>query len=448
MAYQKPRRSYRSKNHKNRRRLSNHSKSKKDPQNWRQSQSHTNDKRWRKNNRGQRNQKPRDFSNRSSNRGQNHVGEIVEGYLYISREGFGFLRTIKNSLASSNHDVFVPTQFIERYQLRTGVRIVARAIKKQKRCPVVFIKSVEGESPEKYARTSHFKTLVSVDPTRRIQLECDLEGKGENDLTLRLIDLITPIGFGQRALIVSPPRTGKTVILHKLANGILKNYQTVEVYVLLVDERPEEVTDFQRSCQGATVFASSLDKESAIHVELAEMTLEICRRRVESGADVVLFIDSLTRLARAFNVERGNSRRTLSGGLDASAMQKPRELFGVARCGHLGSLTIIATALIDTGSALDQVIFEEFKSTGNLELVLRRDLVYDRIFPAIDIQKSATRKEEKLREPDEMRQSSLVRQMLLRGKAKEAMIGLRKELRRYRTNPEFLQSLPLRPLHH
>ena len=375
---------------------------------------------------------------RHNSRGEAGVTEEVRGYLSVAREGFGFLRLVKNSLAASKDDVFVPNHFIKRFGLRAGVEIVGTACRKNNRRPLTNIESGEGQPPEDYIRTPEFKNMISEDPTRRIFLETQ-----DRDLSLRVIDLMTPIGFGQRSLIVAPPRTGKTMILQKIAHAVLENHKDVDLFVLLVDERPEEVTDFSRNCVGATVLSSDLDKDASVHVELCEMTLERCRRLVERGRDVVLLIDSLTRMGRAFNAERGKSGRTLSGGLDSLAMQKPRELFGAARCGSLGSLTIIATALVDTGSRMDQVIFEEFKGTGNMELVLRRDLADHRIWPAIDVRESGTRKEEKLRTPDEYDRINLIRRMILKGKAMGAMEGLLKQLKNTQNNAEFLMSIPV-----
>ena len=393
------------------------------------------------------NRRRRSRNRRSSNnnsRGQRgkskSKGETVRGLLAIYRDGFGFLRTEDNNYASTKRDVFVPGHFIERFDLRPGVEIVGTASdQKTNKRPLTHIETVDGMPPASFQRIPEYRKLMARDPDKRILLEMP-----DGDLTLRVIDLITPIGFGQRALIVAPPRTGKTVILHKLTQAILHNHKDAEVYVLLVDERPEEVTDFTRSCEGAKIFSSSLDKDTAVHCELSELVFERARRRVEEGKDVVLLMDSLTRMARAFNNERGRSGRTLSGGLDAQAMQKPREFFGAARAVDEGSLTVIATALVDTGSRLDQVIFEEFKGTGNLELCLTRRLADHRIFPAIEIRDSATRKEEKLRTPEEMQRVNALRRFILKGnKAREAMQGLLKRLSETQNNAQFLMGLPV-----
>lgn len=389
----------------------------------------------------QRRSRGRRGGGRNSHHSQNNkntVTEEVEGFLSLTREGFGFLRTVKNSLATTKNDVFVPNHFVKRFALRPGVKIVGKATRKNNRRPLVHIDSIHGMAPADYVRVPEFKKLISEDPRRRILLET-----ADRDMSLRVIDLMTPIGFGQRALLVAPPRTGKTIILHKITKAVLENHPEAEVLVLLVDERPEEVTDFTRTCEGAEILSSSLDKDTSVHVELCEMVLERCKRSVELGKDVVLLIDSLTRMGRAFNTEKGKSGRTLSGGLDAQAMQKPREIFGAARSSDKGSLTIIATALVDTGSRMDQVIFEEFKGTGNMELVLRRDLADHRIYPAIDIRESGTRKEEKLRTPEEFDRVNAIRRMVLKGKAQGALQGLLKQLKKTQNNAEFLMNLPL-----
>jgi transcription termination factor Rho len=370
--------------------------------------------------------------------GGSRSGEPVKGILNVQREGHGYLRDPKASLGSTSRDIFVPAQLIRRYHLRAGLEISGQAATGGgKRRPLLSVESVDGLAPEKYRGVPEFTRLVSEDPRRRINLEMP-----DGDMTLRMIDLVTPIGFGQRALIVAPPRTGKTTILHKLTRAIVHNHPEALVLVVLVDERPEEVTDFTRSCAGAQVLASSLDKDSTVHVALCEMVLERARRLLELGRDVVILFDSLTRMARAFNTERGRSGRTLSGGLDAQAMQKPREFFGAARATEEGSLTIIATALVDTGSRLDEVIFQEFKGTGNMELVLTRKLSDYRVFPAIDVRESATRKEEKLRTHDELQRVNSLRRLLLRGKPKGALEGLLKQMSKTQSNGEFLMGLP------
>lgn len=315
--------------------------------------------------------------------------------LVVTKDGFGFLRQRANSYLSGNGDVFVPAGLIKRHRLRAGQYLrgtLGRGRRSKRKRPLERLTSVDDASPQEASRRPHYKQLTSIDPTRRIRLETD-----DNDATLRVIDLVTPMAFGQRALIVAPPRTGKTVILHKLANAISANHPEAKLIVVLVDERPEEVTDFRRTCTGAEVVASSLDMDASAHVGIVETILHRIRRLAEAGHDVVVLMDSLTRMARAFNTERGRSGRTLTGGLDSTAMQKPREFFGAARAFEgAGSITNIATVLVETGSKMDQVIFEEFKGTGNCELVLNRDLADFRIFPAINVKDSGTRKEEKM----------------------------------------------------
>jgi transcription termination factor Rho len=366
--------------------------------------------------------------------------EPVAGCLFVTKDGFGFLRQARHNYLSGPADVFVPAPIIQRYRLRSGQLIegaLGRGRRGKKRRPLEVVTSVDGEPPEQAGRRPSFKSLVAIDPTRRINLETR-----ENDTTLRVIDLVTPIGFGQRMLIVAPPRTGKTVILQKMANAIGQNHPDAHVIVLLVDERPEEVTDFRRSCTHAEVIASSLDMDASAHVAVSEVVLERVRRLAEAGKDVVCFMDSLTRMSRAFNTERGRSGRTLTGGMDSTAMQKPREFFGAARAFEGGgSITNIATVLVDTGSKMDQVIFEEFKGTGNCELVLSRDLADLRVFPAINVKDSGTRKEEKLRDPQEMQLVNLMRRGLLRFGAQRSMEGLVGRVKTTSSNAELLMMM-------
>jgi transcription termination factor Rho len=377
------------------------------------------------------------------------TSDRASGYLQVSKEGFGYLRRAENSLASLKNDVFVPAALVTKMNLRAGVFLTGRSSRKQKRRQLVSVDTIMGKAVHEYGEPPQFKRLTSVDPERRLYFESNNpQSPIYRDLTLRVVDLISPMGFGQRTLICAPPRTGKTVLLHKLAQAICENHgHEAEVYVLLIDERPEEVTDIKRSLKKATVYSSTFDESPSRHCEIVEMMLEVCRRKVEMGKDVIVFIDSLTRIGRAFNVERGSTKRTLSGGLDAGALQVPRELFGAAReTEGAGSLTVIATTLIDTGSKMDQVIFEEFKGTGNSEIIFRRDLADQRIFPAIDIIESATRKEAKLRpHGDEMKRVNMIRRALVKGKPKPALEGLIREINKFQTNVEFLMSLPVAP---
>jgi transcription termination factor Rho len=360
--------------------------------------------------------------------------------LIKAKDGFGFLRQASNNYLSGAGDIYVPAGLIQRHKLRPGQYIqgaLARGRRSRRKRPLESIKLVDGLPPAEAGRRPRTKQLTPVDPTRRIILET-----AENDPTLRAIDLTVPIGFGQRMLIVAPPRTGKTVILQKMANAIRENHPEAKVIVVLVDERPEEVTDFRRSCEGAEVVASSLDMDGSAHVAIVEVVLERVRRLAEAGHDVVCLMDSLTRVGRAFNTERGRSGRTLSGGLDSTAMQKPREFFGAARAFEEGgSITNISTVLVDTGSKLDQVIFEEFKGTGNAELVLNRDLADLRIFPAINAKESGTRKEEKLRYPQEQQLINLLRRALMRFGTQRVMESLLEKLKTTRNNAELLLML-------
>ncbi len=373
-------------------------------------------------------------------RGEPEPEVAVEGLLVVTKEGFGFLRQRKSNYLPGTGDVFVPQGLIQRLRLRQGSYVegtLARGRRGKRKRPLERVERVDGEPPQEAARRPHYKQLVSVDPERRIHLETR-----DNDPTLRVIDLVTPMAFGQRALIVAPPRTGKTVILHKLANAISENHPEAKVIVVLVDERPEEVTDFRRSCTQAEVIASSLDMDASAHVAIVETVLHRLRRLAEAGQDVVCLMDSLTRMARAFNTERGRSGRTLTGGLDSTAMQKPREFFGAARAFEGGgSITNIATVLVDTGSKMDQVIFEEFKGTGNCELVLNRDLADLRIFPAINVKDSGTRKEEKMRDPQEMQLITLMRRALMRYGTQRVMEALLQRVKTTQNNAELLLML-------
>ncbi|OLE67847.1 MAG: hypothetical protein AUG09_00395 [Acidobacteria bacterium 13_1_20CM_2_68_7] len=301
---------------------------------------------------------------------------------------------------------------------------------------LVEVRSINGVPPEQFAERRHFSELTSIDPFERIRLETE-----PAELSTRVIDLLTPIGKGQRCLIVAPPRAGKTTLLQKIAASISRNHSEIHLVVLLVDERPEEVTDMKRNVRGE-VIASSSDDMARQHVSVARIVLERARRLVEMGRDVVILLDSLTRLARAHNTATPGTGRTLSGGLDARTMEQPRRLFGAARKAEEGgSLTVIATALVDTGSRMDDVIFQEFKGTGNMELVLDRSLFEQRIYPALDIPKSGTRKEEKLFTKEELPRIHKLRRVLFEMKPRDAMMKLLDKLSKYPTNAEFLKAL-------
>lgn len=339
-----------------------------------------------------------------------------------STEKFWFLRTQNMQITSAN-DVFMHLSFVNRFRLRTGDKIVCKAKRrKPNECPgVTYIISINGRSPDT-PRGLPFESLTPCYPDRRITLE-----RADGNLTDRVIDLFSPIGFGQRALIVSPPKAGKTTMLKNIAGGIRRNHPEVLVIVLLVDERPEEVTDIIRSVEGAEVIYSTFDKGDVHHTHIASLTLEYAKRQAETGRDVVLLLDSITRLARAHNA-LANSGRTLSGGLDPQALVEPKRFFGAARnIENGGSLTIIATALVDTGSRLDDIIYEEFKSTGNMEIVLSRQLAERRVFPAIDIRSSGARKEELLLNENELGCAAVIRGQLAKNLKEEELYSSMKK---------------------
>ncbi len=348
----------------------------------------------------------------------NEDEQVYSGILE-NADKYWFIRT-KNMQISSNADVFVHSTFINRFRLRTGDFVVCKAKRRsENECPAAtYIVSINGVSPDNLRRVP-FESLTPCYPDERLTLEY-----GGCSLTERLIDLFSPIGKGQRALIVSPPKAGKTTILKHIARAIIKNHPEVRVIIALVDERPEEVTDFRRTVEGAELAFSTFDKGDAHHIHTANLALEHAKRLVESGKDVVLLLDSITRLSRACNNSAANSGKLLSGGLDAQALVEPKRFFGAARnTEEGGSLTIIATALVDTGSKLDDVIYEEFKSTGNMEIVLSRALAEERIFPAIDIKASGARKEELLLSPEELEAAVSIRFALSRGLRTEAVIA-------------------------
>ena len=392
---------------------------------------------------------PRRNSRRRGGKGRKHRGggprekpvreedlTPTEGVLEIIPDGYGFLRAVKRNFLASPDDIYVPAGILRRTGLRQGSHVkgmVAPPRKPGQRPSLSRVEEIDGMDPEAYRRLPQFKQLTTVDPTEWLRLETE-----KKDSTLRVIDLLTPIGKGQRCLIVAPPRTGKTVILQKIGNAVNENYPEIKVFVLLINERPEEVTEMRRSIRG-DVISSSLDELAPQHIKVAEMTLARAQRLVEAGQDVLVLIDSLTRMARAYNMEVEGSGRTLSGGVDSRAMEKPKTHFGAARkVENGGSLTIVATALVDTGSRMDQVIFEEFKGTGNSEIVLTRDLADRRIWPAIDVSMSGTRKEEKILPPEILRSSWILRRVLTKMKPVEGMELLVKKLDFTANNQSFL----------
>ncbi len=360
------------------------------------------------------------------------------GYLEISEKGFGFLRTAANHFHPKPTDIFVTPDSIRRSFLREGSH-VAGTTQPPHRGTSPQLKTVEkvNDMPfEEYTKAVRFENLTTIDPIEKYNLETT-----PDQLETRVIDLVTPIGKGTRGLIVAPPRTGKTTILKQICNAITTNHPEVHVLVLLIDERPEEVTDFQRSVK-AEVVASSNDMDLETHVRLSRFMVERCRRIVETGKDVFVLMDSLTRIARAYNSVHGGSGRTMTGGVDARALEIPRKMFASARkIENGGSLTILATALVDTGSRMDELIFQEFKGTGNMELILDRKLSDRRLFPAIDIPKSGTRKEEKLFASKNLEAIRKLRRTMVDLNPIEAMETLTAALKKHKTNDELLAKL-------
>ena len=368
-----------------------------------------------------------------------------EGTLEILPDGFGFLRSPDYHYLSCPDDIYVSPSQIRRFGLKTGA-IVAGQIRPPKENERYFallrVEAINFQDPNSVADKVDFDNLTPLHPVSRIVMEAEpdaIEG--------RVVDMIVPIGFGQRGLIVSPPRAGKTILMQKMAKAALTNFPDAYVIMLLIDERPEEVTDMEREVKASNceVISSTFDEPSSRHVQVSEMVIEKAKRMVEFGTDVIIFLDSITRLARAWNSECPQSGKILSGGLDANALQRPKRFFGSARkVEEGGSLTIIATALVDTGSRMDEVIFEEFKGTGNLEILLDRRLVDRRIWPAIDINRSGTRREEMLMDPEEYRRVVILRRVLSEMNPPDAMELLISRLSKTQTNAEFLMSMNMK----
>ena len=369
---------------------------------------------------------------------------IDRGLLDLTDRGYGFVVHPHDNYRLYPDDTYFPASLVKRYGLKRGhhVEVRVQPAADGDRCPAgIQVLKAMGREPDKISEVKPFEDLVPYYPLRRILLEVPERDIGSKEVSMRLVDIVTPVGFGQRALIVAPPRTGKTVLLHNMANSISANYPDIRLIILLVDERPEEVTDFKRHTKGEVV-SSTFDETPESHVHAAEMVGEMARRLVEDGQDVVVLLDSITRLARAYNALASNSGKIMSGGMEATAMQKPKRFFGAARnIEEGGSLTVIGTALVDTGSKMDEVIFEEFKGTGNLELHLDRDLVNKRIFPAVNVDKSGTRKEELIYHPDEMKHIYSLRRAMQGVPAAEAMDLLIQRLRKTKTNAEFLMGM-------
>jgi len=377
---------------------------------------------------------------RQQSSGQNGdaVTGVIEGVLELHPKGYGFLRDPSKNYMSQDSDAFVSSSIIERHALREGVLIrgdVGPGSRGQGP-RLKGIETVDGRTLEEYAKIKHFDDLTPINPFEQIHLE-----RGKHPITMRVMDLLTPIGKGQRALLVAPPRSGKTMLLHDIAESVSTNHPEIHLMVLLIDERPEEVTEVRRNVRGE-VIASSMDREVESHVRISQLIVERAKRLAEAGTHVVLLLDSITRTARAFNKWVGNSGRTGTGGLDVRALDIPRKMFGTARrFDEGGSLTVIATALIETGSRMDDAIFQEFKGTGNMELVLSRQLADRRIWPAIDITQSGTRREEKIVPEDVLEGITMLRRSLVSLSSVEAMEQLTQTLEKFSSNKEFLSRI-------
>jgi transcription termination factor Rho len=363
-----------------------------------------------------------------------------EGVLEVLPEGYGFLRAQDFNYLHGPDDIYVSPSQVKRFDLRTGDTVMGevRPPKEWERyLALLKVERINGGDPEQSKLRSAFDNLTAKYPDERIRLE-----RKNGEVATRICDIIAPLGKGQRALIVAPPKGGKTILLQQLANAIVENHPEVTLIILLIDERPEEVTDMQASCPQAEVICSTFDETADRHVQVAGMVLEKAKRLVESGKDVVILLDSITRLARAHNAVAPQGGKLMSGGMEATAMQKPKAFFGAARkLVEGGSLTIVATALIETNSRMDELIFEEFKGTGNMELVLDRKLAEKRIFPAIDINKSGTRREELLLTPFEQQRVFLLRTFLADMPSDEAMLFLLKRMEQAENNQEFFKQM-------
>jgi transcription termination factor Rho len=367
---------------------------------------------------------------------------IGEGVVEVLQDGFGFLRSPDANYLAGPDDIYISPTQIRKFSLRTGdtVEGLIRSPRDGERYfALLKVNQINFEDPEKARHKVHFDNLTPLYPNQRLQMETIDPTK--KDMSSRVIDIVSPIGMGQRALIVAPPRTGKTVLLQNIAQSITGNHPDCYLIVLLIDERPEEVTDMQRSVRGEVV-SSTFDEPATRHVQVAEMVIEKAKRLVEHGRDVVILLDSITRLGRAYNTVVPSSGKVLTGGVDANALQRPKRFFGAARnIEEGGSLTIIATALIDTGSRMDEVIFEEFKGTGNSEIVLDRKVADKRVFPALDILKSGTRKEELITPRDQLQKTYVLRRILNPMGPQDAIEFLLDKLRQTKTNGEFFDSM-------
>ncbi|MDU5922407.1 MAG: transcription termination factor Rho, partial [Finegoldia magna] len=387
----------------------------------------------------ERNNSEDDYEDSSSNEEKDLKDPLkVEGILDLHENGYGFLRS--EGYDSGDDDIYVPPVQVRRFKLKTGdfVEGLSREKKdKEKFNALIYVNRVNGDTVENLRNRPDFENLTPIYPTERLTLERD-----SNNVSMRIMDLISPVGKGQRGLIVASPKTGKTTLLKNIANSIRKNYPDIHVIVLLIDERPEEVTDMKRSVLGADVVASTFDEMPQNHIRVAEIVIERAKRLVEHKKDVVILVDSITRLSRAYNVTSPYSGKTLSGGLDPLALNGPKRFFGAARnIEEGGSLTILATALIETGSRMDDVIFEEFKGTGNMEIKLDRNLSEQRVFPAIDLNKSGTRKDELLLTKEELSAINKIRKQLNSQENKNIADQIIKMIKNTKSNQEFVKSI-------
>jgi len=360
-----------------------------------------------------------------------------EGVLELHPKGYGFLRLPTRNYAAHSGDPYVANPLLQKHRLREGTLLSGptEPARQGGGMRLASVQTIEGQPAERYVARA-FEELTPIDPHERIRLET-----GKEPLTTRVMDLLTPIGMGQRGLIVAPPRTGKTVLLQHIAQAVTQNHPDMHLIMLLIDERPEEVTDMRRTVKGEVIYSSS-DRDSLAHIRLAELVVERARRLAEQNRKVLVLLDSLTRLARAYNKNVNSGGRTMSGGVDVRALEVPKRLFGTARVfDEGGSLTVLGTALIETGSRMDDVIFQEFKGTGNMELVLDRKLADRRIFPAIDIQQSGTRKEELIFDELTLKRVTLLRRSLSNLKPQEAMEGLVQKLAQFPSNAAFLERI-------
>jgi len=389
---------------------------------------------------GDRSYRDRDRSQQggSPNGEQMRELEFGEGVIEISGKGFGFLRDPKRNFIQTPQDIFVTPEIVRRFALRDGMWIQGETRRGNRGPQLMRLNKINDDEPTKYQGLIPFEELTTINPNKRIKLETV-----PDRYTTRIMDMMTPLGMGQRGLIVAPPRTGKTTLLHHIADAVTKNHPEMKLIILLVDERPEEVTDFRRSCPGAEIMASSNDSDIKSHTRIAQLAAERAKRMVEAGKHVFILLDSITRTARAFNNATGGGGRTMSGGIDARAMEIPRKIFAAARnTEEAGSLTIVATALIETGSRMDELIFQEFKGTGNMEMVLDRKISDQRIYPAIDIFLSGTRREELLLQAWELEKINLIRRGLAGHKPEEAIQRLLMFVKKFPTNTQMLKEIP------